>query len=145
MALTLGLGCIVSAPIGGADCSVALGHLCPEPFICLNGTCKLLTGPVPTGCAEDDDCLGPTPACFLYGSVGICVQCNEAYPCAIGQCKPQSGYTCGCDGNSDCAQGSLICNEFGICTSCHLDSQCDPGWLCDQDQNKCVYINDERP
>lgn len=74
--------------------------------------------------------------------MGICVQCSDTHPCQVGVCRPHAGYTCGCDVNLDCNEGTLICNEVGICTACHQDEQCDPGFTCDLNQNKCTLIDE---
>lgn len=136
------VSCAAEVSVEGAACNLEQGHPCPEPFVCLNGSCSKLTGPVSTGCVEDTDCLAPTPACFRYGTVGICVQCSDSYPCASGVCRPNAGYTCGCTTNDDCNGGQLVCNDFGICTSCVSDSQCGPDRICNPDLNQCEIFDE---
>jgi hypothetical protein len=100
-------------------------------------------------CYADKDCTDPTPSCAVVGGIGTCVACTEDRHC------PGANDVCAAaDGSFTCQQGdpeepcTPACDEpTPICTfdqgahdcvECVLDTDCDPGFVCDYANYTCV-------
>ena len=119
---------------------------CADPSkVCVSNTCVART-PEPE-CGVQKACADPAKTCVDGRCVSVAAEeCSSQKPCAdssktciYGECKALSS----CQSNADCPEFNTLCSgarcRFAPDISCTQNSDCGPGFLCDN--LKCLSSN----